>query len=64
MPGDFVEISGRIIKNPLVTLFDNMAQMMELATVLQDYSKGKKGKDEKAENKKIVGQIKAFSNSL
>ncbi len=63
-PGDFVEITGKIIKNSLVTLFDNMAQMMELATVLQDYSKGQKGKTEKAENKKIVGQIKAFSDSL
>lgn len=63
-PGDFVEIRGQVIKNPLVKMFENIQKMMELATVMQDYQKGQKGKQEKDSDKRTIGQIKAFTSSL
>lgn len=63
-PGDFVEVNGLIKLNPLVKLMSNMTNMMELAMVMQGDGTGKNAKKENSENKIIVGQMKAFTNSL
>ena len=63
-PGDFVEVNGFIKLNPLVKILDNMSNMMELAVVMQGDGTGKNAKKENIENKKIIGQMKAFTNSL
>ena len=62
--GDFVEVSGYIKLNPLVSVMKNMSNVMELFTVLQSDGTGKNAKKENKENKKIVGQMKAFTESL
>lgn len=62
--GDFVEVSGTIKLNPLVKVLDSMVSMMELAMAMQSDGTGKNAKKENIENKKIIGQIDAFKNSL
>lgn len=63
-PGDFVEVKGLIKLNPLVKLMNNMVSIMELAVTLSEDGTGKTARKEKNENKKVIGQMKAFSNSL
>lgn len=63
-PGDFVEINGCIKLNPLVKIIDNMVNLMELAIAMQGDGTGKNAKKENVENRKNIGQMKAFTNSL
>ena len=35
-PGEFVEISGILKINPLITMMENMAKVLELAAVIQN----------------------------
>lgn len=63
-PGDFVEVNGLIKLNPLVKIMSNMTNMMELAVIMQGDGTGKNAKKENIENKKIIGQMRAFTNSL
>lgn len=50
--------------NPLVKIMSNMTNMMELAVIMQGDGTGKKAKKENMDNKKIIGQMKAITNSL
>ena len=63
-PGDFVEVNGLIKLNPLVKIMNNMTNMMELAVTLQGDGTGKNAKKENIENKRIIGQMNAFADSL
>ena len=62
--GDFVEVEGLIKLNPLVKIMSNMTNMMELAVIMQGDGTGKNAKKEILENKKIIGQMQAFTDSL
>jgi len=65
--GEFIEIEGALIKNPLVSLIDSFIQMMEMASVFSDSkpAKGKKGSNVQQPNdKQIIAQMKAVSDGL
>jgi hypothetical protein len=65
-PGDFIEVRGQFSKNPLIDLMDSFYMLGELATAFdEDKSNNPKANKNKAlENKKLLGQIKALSDSL
>ena len=63
-PGEFVEISGILKINPLITTMENMTHVLELATVMQNDGTGKKAKQKNLEDKRTIIQMEAFTNSL
>ncbi|MDD6879812.1 MAG: hypothetical protein PUD59_06310 [bacterium] len=63
-PGEFVEISGILKINPLITMMENMTRVLELATVMQNDGTGKRAKQKNLEDKKTIMQMEAFTNSL
>lgn len=63
-PGDFIEISGILKINPLITMMENMTKVLELATVMQNDGTGRKAKQKNLEDKKTITQMEAFTNSL
>lgn len=62
--GNFVEIEGALIKNPLVSMIDSFIQMMELASAFSDSKTSKQGGNSVQQNKKIAAQMKALSDGL
>lgn len=63
-PGEFIEISGILKINPLITMMENMTHLLELANVMQNDGTGKKAKQKNLEDKKTIMQMEAFTNSL
>ncbi|EPY2277894.1 DUF6414 family protein [Clostridium sporogenes] len=66
-PGDFIEFEGKLSKNPLVALLESFQMLGELAMLFENEKTGKDNKSNKnkmLENKKIITQIKALSDSL
>lgn len=63
-PGEFIEISGILKINPLITMMENMTKVLELATVMQNDGTGRKAKQKNLEDKKTITQMEAFTNSL
>lgn len=63
-PGEFIEISGILKINPLITMMENMTHLLELANVMQNDGTGKKAKQRNLEDKKTIMQMEAFTNSL
>lgn len=62
--GDFIEISGTLSQNPLISVLDKLTSMMELANMISNDGTGKKAKGENLNTKIIVNQMKTFSDSL
>lgn len=62
--GEFVEISGILKINPLITMMENMTRVLELASVMQNDGTGKKAKQKNLEDKETILQMEAFSKSL
>lgn len=58
--GDFIEIEGRLLKNPLIALLDSFKAIMEMAVVFDNTNAKKK----KNEDKNIINQMKFLSNHL
>ena len=63
-PGEFVEISGILKINPLITMMENMTKVLELAAVIQNEGSGKKAKQKNLEDKKTIMQMEAFTKRL
>lgn len=59
--GDFIEISGSLLKNPLISLLETFISMMELSIVFIDEPKKNQNKDK---NSKILTQMKALYENL
>ncbi|WP_373485826.1 DUF6414 family protein [Acetobacterium malicum] len=59
--GDFIELSGSLLKNPLISLLETFISMMELSIIFTDDSKKNQNKDK---NKKIIDQMKALYENL
>ena len=51
-PGEFVEISGILKINPLITMMENMTKVLELAAVIQNEGSGKKAKQKNRDKPK------------
>ena len=62
--GEFVEITGVLKINPLISMMENMIQLMELATAMNGDGTGKRAKQQRLEDKTTINQMKAFANSL
>lgn len=58
--GDFIEIEGRLLKNPLISLLDSFKAIMEMAMAFDETNSGKK----KKEDKTITKQMNFLSNHL
>lgn len=63
-PGEFIEISGILKINPLITIMENMTRLLELANVMQNDGTGRKAKQKNFEDRKTIIQMEAFTNSL
>ncbi len=63
-PGDFIEIAGLLRINPLINIMENMTQLLQLATTMQNDGTNRKAKQKNLEDKKTIVQMKAFSESL
>lgn len=61
--GEFVEICGTLSKNPLISVMDNMANMIELMTSFSDNT-GQKQKRKNLDDKQTINQIRSFSKGL
>ncbi|WP_143321655.1 hypothetical protein [Clostridium sp. HBUAS56010] len=61
--GEFVEICGTLSKNPLISVLDNMANMIELMTAFSDNT-GQKQKRKNLDDKQTISKIRNFSNGL
>jgi len=62
--GDFVEFSGKLQKNPLISLLEAIQKLGELAAVFNDNGQTK-GKNNKInDDKRIINQIKAMRDNL
>ena len=62
--GEFVEITGVLKINPLISTMENMIHLMELATAMNGDGTGKKAKQQNLEDKTTINQMKAFTNGL
>lgn len=62
--GKFVEVTGVLKINPLISMMENMIQLMELATAINEDGTGKKAKQQNLEDKITINQMKAFTNGL
>lgn len=62
--GEFVEVTGVLKINPLISMMENMIQLMELATAINGDGTGKKAKQQNLEDKITINQMKAFTNGL
>lgn len=62
--GEFVEVTGVLKINPLISMMENMIQLMELATAVNGDGTGKKAKQQNLEDKITINQMKAFTNGL
>ena len=64
--GDFIELEGALIKNPLVSMIDSFIQMMELVAAFSDPKAAtpKQGGTGNQQNKKITTQMKALLDGL
>ena len=62
--GEFVEITGVLKINPLISTMENMIHLMELATAMNGDGSGKKAKQQNLEAKTTINQMKAFTNGL
>lgn len=63
-PGEFVEISGILKINPLITTMENMTHVLELATVMQNDGTGKKAKQKNLEDKEQLYKWKHLQIAL
>lgn len=63
--GEFIEIEGKLLKNPLISLLDSFKALMELAIAFDDTNEGKKNSNKKNKvNNTITRQINFLSNHL
>ena len=53
-PGDFIEISGILKINPLITVMENMTCLLELVTVMNNDGTGKRAKQKNLEDKRTI----------
>lgn len=58
--GDFIEIEGTLLKNPLISILDSFKAIMEMAIAFDDTRPSKKKKEDKA----ITKQMNFLSNHL
>lgn len=61
--GEFVEIYGTLSKNPLISVMDNMANMIELMSSFSDNT-GQKIKRKNLDDNQMINQIRSFSKGL
>lgn len=61
--GDFVEIDGELLKNPIVSLIDGLAAFMELAKSFESGGASSGAKPKKGDDS-ILKQMKSLSTSL
>lgn len=62
--GEFVEVTGVLKINPLISTMENMVRLMELATAMNGDGTGRKAKQQNPENRTMINQVKAFTNGL
>ena len=63
--GEFIEIEGKLLKNPLISLLDSFKALMELAIAFDDTNEGKKNSNKKNKvNNTITKQMNFLSNHL
>lgn len=62
--GDFIEISGTLSQNPLISVMDKMTSIMELTSIFSKDGTGRKAKENNLNNKNIISQMNGFSESL
>lgn len=65
-PGNFVRFTGKLSKNPVISVMESIQKLMELAFIFDGKSNqsNKTNKGKGGDNKLILSQMKALSDSL